>query len=227
MSEPPKRFTIPSLSSIRAANDASNSSVIKSLPKSTPKLDTLNATAAKVRQTIPTSLPPPPPRPTGPPKNPYAKIARVTAPKPFPKKVQATSSPPVSPTGTTFSQTFASPDASHATTTKIPATAAHSTTVNVPTPLLSNPHVLHINPSQSPNPVLLHIKAVPYQFSAMIPDFIFGPTRCGLYLSLKFHVQNPRYIRGRLDELRTAFDLRVLVSVEESGSGARRQARHA
>jgi hypothetical protein len=48
-----------------------------------------------------------------------------------------------------------------------------------------------VNPIQAKNPVLLHIKSVPYSLSAMVPDFIFGPTRAGLYLSLRFHLQNP------------------------------------
>ena len=46
------------------------------------------------------------------------------------------------------------------------------------------PHILHISTRQRENPMIAHIRNVPYQYSTMVPDYIFAPTQCALFLSL-------------------------------------------
>lgn len=83
------------------------------------------------------------------------------------------------------------------------------------------PHMLHISTRQRGNPILAHIRNVPHQFSIMIPDFIFGPTRCALFLSLRYHNLHPDYVHRRIAELKSDFTLRVLlchVDIEDNAS---------
>ena len=83
------------------------------------------------------------------------------------------------------------------------------------------PHMLHISTRQRGNPILAHIRNVPHQFSPMVPDYIFGPTRCALYLSLRYHNLHPDYVHRRIAELKSDFTLRVLlchVDIEDNAS---------
>ena len=72
-------------------------------------------------------------------------------------------------------------------------------------------HVLHISQKQKGNPVLQHIRNVPHKFSPMVPDYIFAPTRCALYLSLRYHNLHPNYIHRRIAELKNDFEFRMLL----------------
>ena len=83
------------------------------------------------------------------------------------------------------------------------------------------PHVLHVSTKQRGNAVLNHIRNVPFSYSTMVPDYIFSPNRCALFLSCKYHNLHPKYIHRRISELRTDFDLRVLlclVDIEDNAS---------
>ena len=83
------------------------------------------------------------------------------------------------------------------------------------------PHILHISTRQRGNPILAHVRNVPHQFSPMVPDYIFGPTRCALFLSLRYHNLHPDYIHRRIAELKSDFTLRVLlcyVDIEDNAS---------
>ncbi len=83
------------------------------------------------------------------------------------------------------------------------------------------PHVLHVSTKQRGNAVLNHIRNVPFNYSTMVPDYIFSPNRCALFLSCKYHNLHPKYIHRRISELRTDFDLRVLlclVDIEDNAS---------
>lgn len=87
--------------------------------------------------------------------------------------------------------------------------------------LLLQPHVLHVSTKQRGNGVLRHIRNVPFAYSTMIPDYIMGINRCTLFLSLRYHSLHPTYIHRRISELRTNFDLRVLlclVDVDDNAS---------
>lgn len=81
------------------------------------------------------------------------------------------------------------------------------------------PHILHISTRQRGNPLIAHIRNVPYQFSPMVPDYIFATTRCALFLSLRYHNLHPNYIHRRIAELKSDFELRILlchVDVEDN-----------
>lgn len=71
---------------------------------------------------------------------------------------------------------------------------------------------LLVNRRQLGNPVLRYIRHVRYEVSdGVTADFLCGPTTCVLFLSLQYHLLNPRYIYSRLRSLGRAFRLRILL----------------
>jgi DNA excision repair protein ERCC-1 len=50
-----------------------------------------------------------------------------------------------------------------------------------------------VNPCQKGNPVLNYIKAVPWEWGDIIPDYVVGEKACALYLSLKYHRTSPPF----------------------------------
>jgi len=84
---------------------------------------------------------------------------------------------------------------------------------------LQQPHVLYVSDKQRGNGVLQYILNVPWQYSRMAPDYILSTTRCALFLSIKYHLRHPTYIARRIAELKTDFELRillVLVDIEDN-----------
>lgn len=77
--------------------------------------------------------------------------------------------------------------------------------------ILLEPHVLNVSEKQRGNNVLQYVRNVPYKFGTMVPDYIFGSTRCALFLSLKYHSLHPNYILGRIAALKQDFALRILL----------------
>ena len=43
------------------------------------------------------------------------------------------------------------------------------------------------------------------------PDFILGPRCCATYISLKYHLLHPSYLQGRIAELPSQFEVRVVL----------------
>jgi DNA excision repair protein ERCC-1 len=83
------------------------------------------------------------------------------------------------------------------------------------------PHCLHISTRQRGNPIIEHIRNVPFKYSAMVPDYIMAPTRCALFLSLRYHNLHPNYIHRRIAELKSDFEYRMLlcyVDIEDNTS---------
>lgn len=76
-----------------------------------------------------------------------------------------------------------------------------------------------VNPCQRGNPVLEHIRNVPWEYadekSKMLPDYIMGISTCCLFLSLRYHALRPNYIYDRVQALRRsrAFSLRILLGL--------------
>lgn len=68
-----------------------------------------------------------------------------------------------------------------------------------------------VSARQKGNPLLKHIRNVPWEFGDIEPDYIMGQTTCALYLSLRYHNLFPDYIHKRLKSLGRAFELRVLL----------------
>ena len=73
------------------------------------------------------------------------------------------------------------------------------------------PNFVRVKPSQKGNPVLKHIKKVPWQYCEQVPDFIVGKTTCVLYLSVKYHNLHETYIDRRIRELGRIYRLRILL----------------
>lgn len=83
------------------------------------------------------------------------------------------------------------------------------------------PHVLHVSNRQRGNPLLRLIRNVPWAHADILPDYILGPNRCALFLSIKYHNLHPNYVHRRIAELGKDFDLRVLlvkVDVEDNAA---------
>ena len=82
-------------------------------------------------------------------------------------------------------------------------------------------NVLHISTRQRGNPIIDHIRNVPFKYSTMVPDYILAPTRCALFLSLRYHNLHPNYIHRRIAELKSDFVYRMLlchVDIEDNAS---------
>jgi DNA excision repair protein ERCC-1 len=112
-------------------------------------------------------------------------------------------------------QTTAKPVQSTAAKPAQPAAAAKPVQ---PTPQkLSRPagssNEIIVSPRQKGNPILSHIKSVPWSYgpSTLAADYLLSPTTCALFLSLKYHKLHPDYLTTRLRLLGDAFTLRVLL----------------
>lgn len=92
---------------------------------------------------------------------------------------------------------------SHCTDSKSGATTLTKTA--------SSQHHILVHSKQRGNPLLKAIRAAPWEFADIVPDYVVGATSCVLFLSLKYHQLNPDYIHGRLKQLGKHFELRVLL----------------
>ena len=70
---------------------------------------------------------------------------------------------------------------------------------------------LLVNYCQKGNPVLKHLKLVRWQFEKILPDYIFGPSSCALFLSLRYHLLHEDYLKRRTSMMKGTFKLRVLL----------------
>ncbi|GIY80892.1 hypothetical protein CDAR_70492 [Caerostris darwini] len=70
---------------------------------------------------------------------------------------------------------------------------------------------LIVNPRQRGNPLLKHIRNVPWEFSEIEPDYLMSKSTCALFLSLRYHNLFPNYIHDRLKALGKSYNLRVLL----------------
>jgi len=71
---------------------------------------------------------------------------------------------------------------------------------------------IQVSSRQRGNPLLKHLRAVPWQFEEnLAPDYLVSPGCVVLYLSVRYHTLQPSYIGGRLDALGQGHKLRVLL----------------
>ncbi|CAH3136751.1 unnamed protein product [Porites lobata] len=118
--------------------------------------------------------------------------------------------------GKTFRETFAFLDnTSHykETVAKIKEKESTIDTRVLPGPVSNKPksNAIIVNPRQKGNPVLKHVRNVPWEMGDIIPDYVLGATTCALFLSLRYHHFNPEYIHERLRQLGQRFELRILL----------------
>ncbi|KAJ6063848.1 hypothetical protein N7499_012528 [Penicillium canescens] len=72
-----------------------------------------------------------------------------------------------------------------------------------------------VSTRQKGNPILTHIKLLPWEYADIPADYVVGTTACALFLSLKYHRLHPEYIYSRVRQLAGKYNLRlVLVMVD-------------
>lgn len=88
-----------------------------------------------------------------------------------------------------------------------------SSAAPVPPTLLSSKssNAIIIRRVQEKNPLLKHIKNVPWEFGEILPDFLVGQTTCALFLSIRYHIEKPNYLHERVRELTGKYRLRILL----------------
>ncbi|KAH0538642.1 hypothetical protein FGG08_004779 [Glutinoglossum americanum] len=78
-------------------------------------------------------------------------------------------------------------------------------------PNRSAPSAILVSPRQKGNPILTHIRSLPWEYSEIPADYLLGTTTCALFLSLKYHRLHPEYIYSRIRALAHKYLLRVLL----------------
>ncbi|KAJ5907930.1 Mating-type switching protein swi10 [Penicillium taxi] len=68
-----------------------------------------------------------------------------------------------------------------------------------------------VSTRQKGNPILSHIKLLPWEYADIPADYVIGTTTCALFLSLKYHRLHPEYIYSRLRLLAGKYQLRIVL----------------
>ncbi|GAB7364387.1 hypothetical protein MBLNU230_g4930t1 [Neophaeotheca triangularis] len=77
----------------------------------------------------------------------------------------------------------------------------------------SGPSSVIVSPRQKGNPILNHIKSMPWEYGDIPADYVLGATTCALFLSLKYHRLHPEYIYTRIKQLQGKYNLRVVLTM--------------
>jgi DNA excision repair protein ERCC-1 len=70
-----------------------------------------------------------------------------------------------------------------------------------------------VNSRQKGNPILNHIRALPWEWADIPADYVLGNTTCALFLSLKYHRLHPEYVYSRIRQLAGKYNLRILLTL--------------
>ena len=70
---------------------------------------------------------------------------------------------------------------------------------------------LLVSNRQKGNPVLANIRQVAWEHADIKADYIMTPTAAAVFISVRYHLLNPQYVYKRMRELRSEFELRVLL----------------
>lgn len=73
------------------------------------------------------------------------------------------------------------------------------------------PAAILVSSRQKGNPILNHVKLVPWEYADIPADYVLGATTCALFLSLKYHRLHPEYIYSRIRLLAGKYNLRILL----------------
>ncbi|KAL3480042.1 restriction endonuclease type II-like protein [Aspergillus californicus] len=106
--------------------------------------------------------------------------------------------------------------ASQNSTPKPPASAPAQNKVQQPKPQVlakSGPSAILVSTRQKGNPILNHIKMLPWEYADIPADYVIGATTCALFLSLKYHRLHPEYVYSRIRLLAGKYLLRVLLII--------------
>lgn len=75
------------------------------------------------------------------------------------------------------------------------------------------PSAILVSTRQKGNPVLNHIRSLPWEYSDTPADYVLGATTCALFLSLKYHRLHPEYVYSRIRALAGRYNLRILLTM--------------
>lgn len=78
-------------------------------------------------------------------------------------------------------------------------------------PNRSGPSAILVSSRQKGNPILNHVKLVPWEYADIPADYVLGATTCALFLSLKYHRLHPEYVYSRIKLLAGKYNLRILL----------------
>jgi DNA excision repair protein ERCC-1 len=78
-------------------------------------------------------------------------------------------------------------------------------------PNRSGPSAILVSTRQKGNPILNHIKLLPWEYADIPADYVIGTTTCALFLSLKYHRLHPEYIYSRVRLLAGKYQLRIVL----------------
>ncbi|KAJ5081459.1 Mating-type switching protein swi10 [Penicillium alfredii] len=73
------------------------------------------------------------------------------------------------------------------------------------------PSAILVSTRQKGNPILNHIKLLPWEYADIPADYVVGTTACALFLSLKYHRLHPEYIYSRVRLLAGKYNLRIVL----------------
>lgn len=73
------------------------------------------------------------------------------------------------------------------------------------------PSAILVSTRQKGNPILNHVKLLPWEYADIPADFVVGLTTCALFLSLKYHRLHPEYIYSRVRLLAGKYNLRIVL----------------
>ncbi|CAI7595610.1 unnamed protein product [Penicillium pancosmium] len=73
------------------------------------------------------------------------------------------------------------------------------------------PSAILVSTRQKGNPILNHIKLLPWEYADIPADYVVGLTTCALFLSLKYHRLHPEYIYSRVRLLAGKYNLRIVL----------------
>lgn len=80
-------------------------------------------------------------------------------------------------------------------------------------PHRQGPSAILVSTRQKGNPILNHVKSMPWEYSDIPCDYVVGATTCALFLSLKYHRLHPEYIYTRIRQLGKLYNLRLLLTM--------------
>ncbi|KAH1493833.1 hypothetical protein LV164_007564 [Aspergillus fumigatus] len=75
----------------------------------------------------------------------------------------------------------------------------------------TGPSAILVSTRQKGNPILNHIKLLPWEYADIPADYVVGATTCALFLSLKYHRLHPEYIYSRIKALGGKYMLRIIL----------------
>jgi DNA excision repair protein ERCC-1 len=80
-------------------------------------------------------------------------------------------------------------------------------------PSRTAPSAILVSARQKGNPILNHVKLVPWEYADIPADYVLGSTTCALFLSLKYHRLHPEYVYSRIRLLAGKYNLRLLLTM--------------